>query len=84
MSKIEALSCAVVIPASDPPPKPAELRAFVRSAGIADYKVPDRVEIVASWPTTGVGKVSRQVLRRHLSEQLAEKLRPPAPSKEPS
>ncbi|MFC8721498.1 2,3-dihydroxybenzoate-AMP ligase, partial [Kitasatospora sp. NPDC057198] len=44
-------------------PRPAELRSFVRAAGLAGYKVPDLVEFVESFPSTGIGKVSKQGLR---------------------
>lgn len=55
-------SCAYVIPHGDPPSK-AELRRFVRERGLAAYKIPDRVEIVATFPYTGVGKVSKKEIR---------------------
>ncbi|MFI9328940.1 (2,3-dihydroxybenzoyl)adenylate synthase [Kitasatospora sp. NPDC052868] len=57
-------SCAYVIlrPGAERP-RPAALKAFVRAAGLADYKVPDRVEFVDAFPSTGVGKVSKKDLR---------------------
>ncbi|GAA3010710.1 (2,3-dihydroxybenzoyl)adenylate synthase [Kitasatospora albolonga] len=45
------------------PPRAAQLRAFVRAAGLADYKVPDRIEFVDAFPQTGIGKVSKKDLR---------------------
>ncbi|MEV4615241.1 (2,3-dihydroxybenzoyl)adenylate synthase [Kitasatospora sp. NPDC049258] len=57
-------SCAYVILRPDAPrPRPAELRAFVRAGGLADYKVPDKVEFVVEFPHTGIGKVSKKHLR---------------------
>lgn len=47
-----------------------ELKKFVRSRGVAEYKVPDRVEFVDEFPTTGVGKISRRELRRALADRL--------------
>ncbi|MFJ8038986.1 (2,3-dihydroxybenzoyl)adenylate synthase [Kitasatospora sp. NPDC096147] len=44
-------------------PRPAQLRAFVRAAGLADYKVPDVIEYVDAFPQTGIGKVSKKDLR---------------------
>ncbi len=57
-------SCAYVVlrPAADRP-RPVELKAFVRAAGLAEYKVPDRVEFVDAFPRTGIGKVSKKDLR---------------------
>ncbi len=44
-----------------------EVLQFLRSRGLADYKLPDRVEIVASLPKTGVGKINKRLLREQLS-----------------
>ncbi|MBI1205758.1 MAG: AMP-binding protein [Azospirillum sp.] len=68
-------SCAFVI-ARGEPPKPADLRAWVRDRGLAEFKVPDRVVFVDSFLTTAVGKISRGDLRRRLAEQAAPS--PPA------
>ncbi len=59
-------SCAYVIlrPGAERP-RPVELKSFVRAAGLAGYKVPDRVEFVAAFPSTGIGKVSKKDLRAH-------------------
>ncbi|MCD2197604.1 AMP-binding protein [Actinomycetospora endophytica] len=58
-------SCAVVVlrGTEDPAPSAADLRAFVRGRGVADFKVPDRVEFVDALPATGVGKTHRSDLR---------------------
>jgi 2,3-dihydroxybenzoate-AMP ligase len=53
-------------------PTPAQLRAFVRSRGLAGYKVPDKVALVDAFPVTGVGKVSRNALRAALRAHLEE------------
>ncbi|MGW4383866.1 (2,3-dihydroxybenzoyl)adenylate synthase [Kitasatospora sp. NPDC004531] len=57
-------SCAYVIlrPGAERP-RPVELKAYVRAAGLAEYKVPDRVEFVDAFPGTGIGKVSKKDLR---------------------
>lgn len=41
-----------------------ELRRFLANAGVAAYKLPDRLEIVAELPVTAVGKVDKNVLRK--------------------
>ncbi|MFT3855488.1 MAG: AMP-binding protein [Ilumatobacteraceae bacterium] len=55
-------SCAVVVPAGEPPSRVA-LRRFLVDRGLATYKLPDRLEIVGELPKTGVGKVAKNVLR---------------------
>ncbi|MFI6479112.1 (2,3-dihydroxybenzoyl)adenylate synthase [Nonomuraea sp. NPDC050663] len=62
-------SCAFVLPGGTPPTA-AEIRAFVRDQGLAAYKVPDRVEFVTAFPTTGVGKTSKKELRAALRAGL--------------
>ncbi|MFJ3876980.1 (2,3-dihydroxybenzoyl)adenylate synthase [Streptomyces sp. NPDC090077] len=57
-------TCAyVVLRAGAEPLRPAAVKSFLRGRGLAGYKVPDRVEFVAAFPTTGVGKVSKKDLR---------------------
>ena len=59
--------CAFVIPARSAVPPRSALTAFLRERGLAAYKVPDRIEFVAAFPQTGVGKVSKKDLRRSLA-----------------
>jgi 2,3-dihydroxybenzoate-AMP ligase len=42
---------------------PTGLRKFVRAHGLASFAVPDDIEIVAEFPFTGVGKVSKKAQR---------------------
>ncbi|MGW6985070.1 (2,3-dihydroxybenzoyl)adenylate synthase [Streptomyces sp. NPDC054932] len=57
-------TCAYVILREGAEPlRPAAVKRFVRQRGLAAYKVPDRVEFVAAFPKTGVGKVSKRDLR---------------------
>ncbi|MFF1378617.1 (2,3-dihydroxybenzoyl)adenylate synthase [Streptomyces sp. NPDC058308] len=70
-------TCAyVILRTGTKPPKPAAIRKFVRERGLAAYKVPDRVEFVAAFPHTGVGKISKKDLRAAAPRTPA----PPAPS----
>jgi non-ribosomal peptide synthetase component E (peptide arylation enzyme) len=39
--------------------------------GLAKFKLPERVEVIAEFPTTRVGKVDKQALRRAIAEMLA-------------
>lgn len=42
------------------------LRKHLRALGVAEFKLPDRVEIVERLPLTAVGKIDKQLLRRRL------------------
>ena len=48
-----------------------ELRRFIDRAGIAKFKLPERLELVERFPLTTVGKISKKDLR----EDIATKLR---------
>ncbi|MCL0268756.1 hypothetical protein M2T75_36090, partial [Klebsiella pneumoniae] len=41
---------------------------FLREQGVAEFKLPDRVECVAALPLTPVGKVDKKQLRQWLAE----------------
>jgi 2,3-dihydroxybenzoate-AMP ligase len=56
------LSCAVVIPQGEPPTL-AEVREYLLGHGLAEYKLPDRLEVVAAFPRTGLGKLDKARLR---------------------
>lgn len=62
-------SCAFIV-SRDPALKGIALRKYLRGLGLADYKLPDRIEQVAALPMTAVGKVDKTRLRRRLAEQL--------------
>ncbi|GAA5085776.1 (2,3-dihydroxybenzoyl)adenylate synthase [Nocardia iowensis] len=65
-------SCVFVL-AADPatPPALGQIRQFVRERGVATWKIPDLLEVVDSFPETGVGKISRRSLRAELSARAA-------------
>ncbi len=63
--------CAFVIPQGERP-KPAALKAWMRSRGIADFKVPDQVVFVERFATTAALKISRKELRARLRAQFLE------------
>lgn len=68
-------SCAFVVPQGEKP-KAAALRAFVRSRGLAEFKVPDEVVFVTGFATTAVGKVSRNQLRADLRARYLNEGKP--------
>ncbi|CAM3370053.1 AMP-binding protein [Nocardioides dubius] len=49
--------------------EPGDLREHLRARGLAEFKLPDRVAYLSSFPTTAVGKNSRRELRRLLAER---------------
>ena len=55
-------SCAVIVP-DVPPPSLPELKDFLVASGLADFKQPDRLEVVDELPITSVGKVDKRALR---------------------
>jgi 2,3-dihydroxybenzoate-AMP ligase len=62
--------CAYVRPCGDPPTLP-ELRAALLGRGIASYKLPDRLEIVADLPLTGLGKVDKKRLMKDAAAKFS-------------
>jgi len=63
-------SCAFLIAQGDTPhPKPVEIKRWMRTRGLADFKVPDQVVFVEQFSQTAVGKISRKALRTMLRAQ---------------
>lgn len=63
-------SCAFIV--GNRPFRAVEIRRYLRELGIADFKLPDRIEIVESLPLTPVGKVDKKRLRQLIAQkQLA-------------
>jgi len=63
-------SCAFIIPKPGCSLTLDELSAFLLEKKIAKFKLPERLEIVPSFPLTGVGKVSKKDLREQISNKL--------------
>ena len=62
-------SCAFIIPKGERP-RPADLKRWIRTRGIADFKVPDQIVFVTEFASTAALKISRKALRAALREQL--------------
>lgn len=60
-------SCAFLV--TSRPVRPVEMRRWLRELGVADYKLPDRVESVETLPLTPVGKVDKKALRQWLANR---------------
>ena len=56
-------TCAFVVPAGAEPPTLADVRRLLRERGIADYKLPDQLEVIERLPLTSVGKIDKNQLR---------------------
>jgi len=64
-------SCAFIMAEpTQPRPKPGDIKRWMRTRGLADFKVPDQVVFVAQFHQTAVGKISRKELRAILRAQL--------------
>lgn len=48
-------------------PSPPEIRDFLRRAGLAEFKLPDRVEVIDVLPRTSLGKVNKVILRERIA-----------------
>ncbi len=65
-------SCAFVVTKHDASLTLAEINEFLLSKQIARFKLPERLEVVDSFPCTAMGKVSKKALRDRIIRQLAE------------
>jgi non-ribosomal peptide synthetase component E (peptide arylation enzyme) len=65
-------ACAfVIVKPGAQVPTIATLGEFLMRQGLAKFKLPERIEVVAEFPITRVGKVDKQALRRAIAEMLA-------------
>ncbi|MEU3771859.1 AMP-binding protein [Streptomyces sp. NPDC032472] len=58
--------CAFVVAEGEPPSLPG-LKQALQERGLADYKLPDRLELVEEFPLTGLGKVDKKALAAGLA-----------------
>lgn len=49
----------------------SEIRDFLAARGVAQFKWPERIELVNQLPLTNVGKIKKSELRRDIAEKLA-------------
>ena len=66
--------CAFVIPKPGAAIPLQELVRFLMDAGIAKFKLPERVEIVSEFPLSPFGKVSKQILAKQIAEKLEQEI----------
>ncbi|SOY68539.1 AMP-dependent synthetase and ligase [Cupriavidus taiwanensis] len=60
----------VILRAGHAAPDVAELAGFLVAQGLAKFKCPERIEVVAEFPVTRVGKVDKAALRAMVARQL--------------
>lgn len=58
--------CAVVVPRDGRAPTLEELTRFLLDKGVARFKLPERLEVWPSLPTTPTGKIQKFLIRRTL------------------
>ncbi|MCY0935128.1 (2,3-dihydroxybenzoyl)adenylate synthase [Streptomyces sp. H34-S4] len=58
--------CAFVV-ADGEPPSLLDLKQALQGRGLAEYKLPDRLELIDAFPLTGLGKVDKKVLAAALA-----------------
>jgi 2,3-dihydroxybenzoate-AMP ligase len=64
-------TCVYVVPRMQSPSL-EELRRFVRQRGLAEFKLPDRLELVDTFPETSLGKVNKQKLREQIATKISQ------------
>jgi acyl-CoA synthetase (AMP-forming)/AMP-acid ligase II len=63
-------ACACVIPRPDSRPGLADLVGFLRQRGLAPYKLPEHLELMAEFPLTPSGKIKKFVLEKMVAERV--------------
>ena len=66
-------ACAFVVPSgAEEAPDVTGLMEFLVGEGLAKYKCPERIELIADFPTTSSGKTSKPMLKAMIEEKLRE------------
>ncbi len=55
--------CVFVVPEVGQAPELSEIRRYLRECGLAQFKLPERLEIVEELPYLGIGKIDKKQLR---------------------
>lgn len=63
--------CLYVTPASGADVTLDEIITLMESAGVAHFKIPERLELIAQIPTTKVGKIDKKALRDDIRARLS-------------
>ena len=63
--------CACIVPVEGATLTLDELVTWVKNAGVAKQKWPERLEIVDAFPMTSIGKIHKAALRRTVADRIA-------------
>ncbi len=65
-------TCAFVIPAPGARPTLADIAGYLTNQGLAKFKLPERLEVVAEFPLSPFGKVSKKDLAERIARMVKE------------
>lgn len=68
--KMGERACAYVVPKPGGSLTFEEIIGFLKAAGAGVLLLPERLELVENLPETGVGKVDKKALRKHITDKL--------------
>jgi 2,3-dihydroxybenzoate-AMP ligase len=63
--------CVYVVPRPGTTVTLDEVREAMHAAGVAKFKLPERLELVEELPTTKVGKIDKKALRADVAKRMA-------------
>ncbi|MEU9826063.1 (2,3-dihydroxybenzoyl)adenylate synthase [Micromonospora chersina] len=64
--------CLYVVPEPGAVVSLAEIRGLMEHAGVARFKLPERLVLVGSLPSTNVGKIDKKALRKDIAERMRD------------
>ena len=62
--------CVYIVPRTEEKPNLEDIKSFMKDKGIAVYKIPERIEIIAAIPRNPVGKILKSGLREDIRKKL--------------
>jgi len=63
--------CVYIVPRTEEKPNLEDIKSFMKDKGIAIYKIPERIEIIAAIPRNPVGKILKAGLREDIRKKLS-------------
>ena len=65
-------TCVYVVPRGDAKVELDDIASFMKEKGIADYKIPERLEVVKEIPRNPVGKILKKALREDINKKFGK------------